>query len=162
MECMQIVQAIRESHPFLHNLQPAHVETLLHGAVPVEFEPEQIILKEGDYADKFYLIHRGKIALECHTRDGDLLVEILGNDDVLGWSWLFAPFTSHFQARAIETTTALEFSAPRLLIASEENNAFGYEVMKRVAQLAIHRLQEIRKRLIEVSRGNPVELGSLI
>src|SRR4051812_46510052 len=123
MECMQIVQAIKESHPLLQSLQPAHVETLLHGAVPVEFDAEQIILKQGDYADKFYLIHHGKIVLECHTRDGDLLVETLGNNEVLGWSWLFAPFTSHFQARALETTTALQLNAPRLLIASEEDNA---------------------------------------
>ena len=159
---MNITEAITASHPFLQSMRPAHRVLLLKSAAPAEFNPNQIILREGDYADKFYLIHHGKVALECHTPDGDVLIEIIGDNEVLGWSWLFPPFTWHFQARALEPTVALQFNAPHVLIATEEDDAFGHDLMKRIAQLAIHRMQETRKRLIEANRKNPIELGSLI
>lgn len=159
---MQIIEAVKATHPFLQNLRPSHLALLLKGAAPAEFETNEVILKEGDYADKLYLIHRGKVSIECHTPEGDIPIETLGADTVLGWSWLFPPFTSHFQAHAVEPTVALQLNAPELLIASEEDDSFGHELMRRVAQLAIHRMQQMRQCLVEACHKTHLELGSLI
>jgi hypothetical protein len=67
---------------------------------------------------------------------------------VLGWSWLFPPFSWHFQARAIEPTTVISLNGAHLLVSAESNHEFGYELMKRVAQVVIRRLQITRKQLI--------------
>ncbi len=145
---MQIIDAVITTHPFLQNLRRDHLARLLKGAVSTEFDVDEVILKEGDYADKLYLLHRGKVALECHTPQGDVPIETIGENDVLGWSWLFPPFTWHFQARAVEPTIALQLNAAELLIATEEDDSFGHELMKRIAKVTIHRLQQTRTSLV--------------
>jgi len=75
-------------------------------------------------------------------------IQDLGPGDVLGWSWLFPPFVWHLQARALEPTGAVVLDGAHLLIAAERNGNFGYELMKRVAQVLIHRLQATRKQLL--------------
>jgi CRP/FNR family transcriptional regulator, cyclic AMP receptor protein len=114
-----------------------------------KFNPGQVLFHEGDPANQFYLIESGRIALEAHEpADGTVLIETVGAGEVLGWSWLFPPFVWHFQARAVEPTKAVVLSGAHLLVAAERNHEFGYELMKRVAQVVIERLQFTRKRLL--------------
>jgi CRP/FNR family cyclic AMP-dependent transcriptional regulator len=137
------------SHSFLARMKPEYLELLASGATEVTFKPDQIVFREGEPASQFYLIETGQIALEAHQLgDGTVLVETLGPGEVLGWSWLFAPFVWHFQARAIEPTKAIALNAAHLLIAAEQDHPFGYELMKRVAQIVIHRLQATRRQLL--------------
>ena len=52
-----------------------------------------MLLREGEPADRFYLIRRGAVALEVHAPGrGALVIETLHAGDVVGWSWLFAPY----------------------------------------------------------------------
>ena len=136
-------------HPFFHDMKPEHQQILAGGASEVSFEPGDILFREGEPATEFYLIESGRIALEAHElADGTALIEYLGPGDVLGWSWLFAPFVWHFRARAVEPTEAIALSGSHLLTAAEQNHDFGYELMKRVAQVVIHRLHATRERLM--------------
>jgi CRP-like cAMP-binding protein len=84
-------------------------------------------------------------------------VQTLGAGDVLGWSWLFPPFAWHFQARAIEPASAVALSGASLLVNAERNHDFGYELMKRVAQVVIRRLQAARKQLLDLQVESALE-----
>ena len=75
-------------------------------------------------------------------------VQTIGAGEALGWSWLFPPFVWHFQARALEPTKAIAFNGAHLLVACEENHDLGYDLMKRVSQVLIQRLQATRKKLV--------------
>ena len=68
---------------------------------------------------------------------------------MLGWSWLFPPFVWHFRARALDPTTVIVLDGAHLLVACHQNHEFGYELMKRVGQVVIERLQATRKQLLE-------------
>jgi CRP-like cAMP-binding protein len=74
---------------------------------------------------------------------------ILGAGDVLGWSWLFPPYLWHFDARAATPTTAIFFYGTRLRELCDENHDLGYELMKRVSEIVIKRLQATRRELVE-------------
>ena len=52
-------------------------------------------------ADTFYVLRHGSVALETFvpTR-GPVVIETIEAGEVLGWSWLFAPYRWHFDARA--------------------------------------------------------------
>ena len=137
------------AHPFFRDMKPQHLDIVAGGATAEKFKPEQILFREGEPASQFYLIQSGRIALEAHEpADGTVLIETLGAGEVLGWSWLFPPFVWHFRARAVEPTKAIVLSGAHLLVAAEHNHEFGYELMKRVAQVVIQRLQATRKRLL--------------
>ncbi len=137
-------------HPFLSGMDERHVQAFLHGAKEQHFEAGEIIIREGEPANSFYLIESGTVVLESTSAGrGMVHVETLHAGDVLGWSWLFPPFAWHFQARAIEPTHALRCDGAHLLVKAEEHPAFGYDLMKRISQIVIHRLQTTRNRLVQ-------------
>jgi hypothetical protein len=68
---------------------------------------------------------------------------------VLGWSWLFPPFAWHFHARATQPTEVICCDGGHLLVQSEEHPAFGYDVMRRITQVLIQRLNATRKKLVD-------------
>ena len=137
-------------HPFFSNMVPEHLDIIADCATQAQFKADQILFQEGEPASQFYLIESGRVAVEAHQPpDGTALVQTLGPGDVLGWSWLFPPFAWHFRARALAPTNAVVLNGAHLLVAAERNRDFGYELMKRVAQVVIHRLQATRKQLLE-------------
>ena len=143
------LESVIVSHPFFEGMKPEHLEVIAGCATEATFESDQILFREGEPANKFYLIQSGRIALEAHElADGTVPVQELGAGDVLGWSWLFPPFVWHLRARALEPTRAVVLDGAHLLIAAERNGSFGYELMKRVAQVLIQRLQATRKQLL--------------
>jgi hypothetical protein len=114
------------------------------------------LFREGDPANCFYLIELGRVSLQSPRKDEEpVAVQIIGPGDVLGWSWLFPPYYWHFDARALEPTTSIFFYGTRLREHCERDHAFGYEIMKRVAQVIIHRLLAARRQLVAQPRVLP-------
>lgn len=136
-------------HAFFRGMEPAHLDLLVECASDLELDTDHVLFREGEPANQFYLIQSGRIALEAHVPgDGNVLVQTIGPGDVLGWSWLFPPFSWHFQARALEPVQAVKLDGGHLLAAAEKNKEFGYRLMKRVARVVIQRLQSARKQLL--------------
>ncbi len=137
------------SHPFFQSMKPKHLEIIAGYASEATFKPSEVLFREGEPASRFYLIESGRIALEAHEpAEGTVLVQNLGAGHVLGWSWLFPPFAWHLQARAVELTRAIILNGANLLVIAERDHDFGYELMKRVAQVVIQRLQATRGQLL--------------
>jgi CRP-like cAMP-binding protein len=135
-------------HPFLRGLKREHLETLAKCAMPVRHVGGAVIFREGDPANRFYLIEQGHVAVEATEKDGRRVpVQVIGPGDVLGWSWLFPPYTWHFDARAVEPISAIFFYGSRLREQGEEDHDFGFEMMKRMAQVILERLQATRREL---------------
>ncbi len=81
-------------------------------AVARHFDADQVILREGEFANGFYLIETGKVALESKACFGEsILLQTIGAGDMLGWSWMFPPYVWQFTARAVEPTATLFFYA---------------------------------------------------
>lgn len=148
---MHNTKPIISEHSFLRSLPPAYLSILTDCAQSREFAAGEIIFREGEIADRLYLVEKGRIVLESHsTPSACLVVQELVADDVLGWSWLFPPYVWHFQARAVEPTRAIAFNGAHLLVACERNHEFGFDLMKRLAQVLIQRLQATRKQLVRL------------
>ncbi len=126
------------AHPFLQGLKPEHLQRLSELAMPVEFQAGEVVFKTGDPANRFYLLQSGKVALRAKDRDDE--VHVIGAGDVLGWSWLFEPYQWHFDAVALERTSAVFLYGSRLRELCEADPDFGYELMKRSIRIVIQRL----------------------
>jgi len=150
------VETVLAEHPFLKGLKPEHLRLLADNAMRIQYQLGELIFREGDPANRFYLIERGQVVLESSRRDESAaVIETIGPGDVLGWSWLFPPYYWHFNARAMEPTTAIFFYGTRLREQCEQDHNLGYEMMKRMTQVIIHRLQTTRKRLLAVAVKQP-------
>ncbi|MHA3771464.1 Crp/Fnr family transcriptional regulator [Verrucomicrobiota bacterium sgz303538] len=146
---MNVSDFIASPHPFLTGMCGEHLRVLAGFAMQTHFAAGTVIFREGDIANRFYLIQRGKVSLESRSNGSPPIpIQILGPGEVLGWSWLFPPYTWHFDAWAIENTDAIFFYGTRLREECETDKAFGYELMKRVSEIVIHRLQATRRKLI--------------
>jgi CRP/FNR family transcriptional regulator, cyclic AMP receptor protein len=147
---MKINTAILESQPFLRGMSERQLELIAEESMLAEFKADERILYQGGPANRFYLILEGRVELESPVAGGDgIRIQTLVTGDVLGWSWLFPPYYWHFGARAVTPVKAIFFYGTRLREMCEENHDFGYELMKRVSEIVIKRLQDVRRGLAE-------------
>jgi CRP/FNR family transcriptional regulator, cyclic AMP receptor protein len=148
---MEQLNTIIMQHPLLQTMRPDHLKALTDCAIETAFESGEVLFREGEIADRFYLLMSGKVVLESRADSEHLVpIQVLEKGDALGWSWLFPPFVWHFQARALERARAVAFNGAHLLIACEKDHEFGYELMKRISQILIQRLQSTRKQLLQI------------
>jgi CRP/FNR family transcriptional regulator, cyclic AMP receptor protein len=138
-------------HPFLAGMNHTQLALLTDCAIAAHFEPGQVILREGELANRFYLIESGKVVLESgEDFDEPVIVDIIGAGDLLGWSWMFPPYVWHFTARAVEPTEAIFFYGTILREYCERDPSLGYQLFKRMAPVMLRRLQGARKKMLAV------------
>jgi CRP-like cAMP-binding protein len=136
------------AHPFLIGMSNNHIHLLADCAMHSHSKAGQVIFREGESANCFYLIEHGKVALESSTLGEPVRIEEIGDGDLLGWSWLFPPYAWHFSARALEDTTAVFFYGTVLREYCEKNNSLGFELFKRMSAVMLRRLQAARQKLL--------------
>jgi CRP/FNR family transcriptional regulator, cyclic AMP receptor protein len=142
------LEAIISEQGLFEELAPQYLKLLTEAAMLREFATDELIFREGDPANRFYLILDGAVALESTNAErSSVPVQTIGADDVLGWSWLFPPYYWRFDARALKPTKAIFFYGTWLRENCERDHDFGYEMMKRMAAVIIQRLQATRKKL---------------
>jgi len=148
---METLQRILADHPFTHGLNDRHLELLVGCASNVRFEAGQVVFREGEEANQFYLVREGKMAVELFAAErGPVNILTLGEGEVLGWSWLVPPYRWRFDARAIEPTRAIALDGKCLREKSESNSDLGYALLKRIAHIMEERLQATRLQLLNV------------
>jgi CRP/FNR family transcriptional regulator, cyclic AMP receptor protein len=118
---------------------------------PGAFQKGQVVLQEGEFANRFYLIESGKVVLESGVEFGEpVVIEEIGPGDLLGWSWMFPPHVWHFTARAIEPTEAIFFYGTILREYCERNHSLGYDLFKRMSPIMLRRLQAAREKMLSL------------
>ena len=137
--------------PFLEGMSPDRLALLAGCASNVHFDAGEIVFREGDEANLFYVVRHGTVAVELHApARNPLMVETIEAGDVLGWSWLFPPYRSHFDARALSAVRATAFDGACLRGKCDDDPALGYDLLKRFAQVFTERLHWTRLRLLDV------------
>ena len=141
-------------HPFLAGMNRSQVALLTDCAMAVHFEKGQIIFREGEMANRFYLIETGKVVLESSERLGNpVIIDTIGRGNLLGWSWMFPPYTWRLTARAVEPTSAIFFYGTILREYCERDCSLGYELFKRMAPVMIKRMQAARRKMLGIQSG---------
>jgi CRP/FNR family transcriptional regulator, cyclic AMP receptor protein len=141
------------AHPFLSGLTVRQLERLATWSQRSFFHAGNRVFREGDRADRFWLIQEGHVQLDTHVAGrGDVVVDTLGPGAVLGWSWLFPPYRWHFGAVAIETTLTVEVDGPGIRQTCEHDPDLGYDLTSRFIQVVVQRLQATRRQLLDVRR----------
>lgn len=136
---------------FFEDLKPEYIELLVECAANVRFEANQLIFRQGEDADRFYLIRQGKVAIEISAPGQPaIVIKTLTDHDVLGWSWLFPPYRWQFDARAMELTRAIALDGRCLRGKCEADPVLGYELMKRFSSIMLETLQATRLQLLDL------------
>lgn len=137
--------------PFFKGLSSPHIQRLAESALIMNFAPGQAIFAEGSPANRFYLILEGRVVLESelNERGNRIALQTLGPGDALGWSWLFPPYSLHQSAHAQAPTRTIFFFGPQLREQCEQDHELGYQLMRRIAEVATQCLQATQRLLVE-------------
>lgn len=148
---MENLERILAEHSFFAGLESYYTNLLVGCAANVRFDAGSYILKEGEDANEFYIIRKGKVALEIFApQRKPIILATLGEGDILGWSWLLPPYQWKFHARAVEDTRALALDGKCLREKCEQNHDLGYELLKRFTQIIDRRLDATLLQLLDV------------
>ena len=140
---------ILKEHAFFKDLPAKYFDFIVGCASNVVFKEDEVILKEGDSADKFYLVRSGQVAIYIE-RPRHISVQTIREGEILGWSWLIPPYRYRFSARATEPTRAIALDGTCLRGKCEKNHELGYEVLKRIIPILTGRLEAARIQLMDI------------
>ena len=148
---MRTIETLLGDVPLFRDMTPEALDLLSGCASNVRFADREMLFREGENADVFYVIRHGRVALETFVpARGPMMIETIESGEVIGWSWLFEPYRWHFDARALTVVRATAFDGACLRGKCEADPALGYALMSRFAQVLIERLQWTRLRLLDL------------
>jgi CRP-like cAMP-binding protein len=147
------IVAMLGAHPFLKGMSAAHLASLAECVQPVTVSAGQLLGREKEPANFFYLLQSGRVAIEIHTPDrGNVRIQTLGPGEMVGWSWLVPPYRWQFDARVVEPVKAIGLNAQCLRGKCETDHELGYELLKRLVSVIASRLAATRVQLLDVYR----------
>ena len=148
---MHTIDELIAGAPVFAGLADEHLKTIAGCARNAHVAAGTLLLREGESADRFYLIRSGTVALEVHApAQPPLRIETLYAGDAVGWSWLFAPYRWQMDGRTLEECGLVEFDGACLRGKCESDHELGYQLMSRFAANVVDRLQATRLQLLDV------------
>jgi CRP-like cAMP-binding protein len=147
----QQLDAVLSQIPFFAGMSDDALALIAGCGRNVHFDEGETILRQGDPLDTFYVIRHGSVAVGNFVAPrGEIVIEAIEAGEVLGWSWLFPPYRSHFDARALVPVRATQFDGTCLRDKCAADPEFGYDVVRRFAQVLMERLQWTHLRLLDL------------
>ncbi|MDD5321259.1 MAG: cyclic nucleotide-binding domain-containing protein [Methylococcales bacterium] len=138
------------AHEFFSEFSDDVLKFLCESSSTREIKKGEILFRQGENADKFYVVRSGRVSIQIPAIMGPVLeIQTLGKDQVLGWSWLISPYKWNFQTRAEEDSELLQFDGTAILARCEQDPQFGYELLKKFAGLMSERLNAARQKMMD-------------
>lgn len=154
---LETIDDLLGHHPFFRDLDPAYLELVSGCGRNEVFEAGDYLCREGEDAEVFFVVRRGRVAIEFNVpHRGQLMIDTAGEGDVVGASWLFPPYRWQFDARVLEPVGVVALDGACLRGKCDDDPRLGYQLMRRFAQILIDRLESSRLRLLDLygSHGN--------
>lgn len=155
---IKTLEPILAEHPFFKGLEKRYLELVSGCASNVRFDAGQFVFRQGEEANHMFILRHGKVAVEVSSPGRELIVvQTLGEGDILGWSWLVPPYQWHFDAQAVELTRAIMLDGKCLRKKCDADHSLGYEFFNRLFPIVASRLNATQMQLMDVygthSRG---------
>src|SRR3954449_5276426 len=118
---MQTIDELLEEVDVFRGLSDEHLDLIAGCALNRVFADGDRLLAENERANTFFALRHGTVALETYVpQRGAVTIETLHGGDVLGWSGLFAPSRTMFDARARGVVRTIAFDGACLRAKCEE------------------------------------------
>lgn len=161
----QSISLLQETDLF-RNLTPTQIGKVLMISREVKFSEDDIVMKEGDFGDKLYIIRKGTVEVaKCLTMEG--MGE--GDDDITkGKNKVFTRLDASQHAvfgevalleetkrtatiRAVTDCIFYEIRKDEFLQLAEEDNQLGYRILLNLARIVSARLRKADEDTIKLT-----------
>ena len=147
---MRTIAEYLPEHPFFAGLDEPWIDLVTGCATNLHVRPGTHLFREDGPADTFYVVRRGRVAIEVATPTGPCVTQTVHEGDVIGWSWLVAPYRWTFDARAVEETSLIAFDGACLRGKCDDDPALGYALLQRVVRVMSASLHSARVQLLDL------------
>ncbi len=157
---MKTIEDLVRENPVFEDVDN-DIVTLISGCGQnVAFEPGELLFREGDSAERFFLLRGGTVALEIFVPGrGPMIFKTLAENEFAGTSWLIPPYRWKYDARAKTRVHAISFDAQCMRDKSEADNRVGYALMKKFVPVLIDRLQTAQLQMLDVFSRHDEAVG---
>ena len=148
--------------PVFSTLHPADLQRISELAVPREFDPGQVVFREGDSSDTCYIVRSGRARAVREHSDGRVItLATFGPGDIFGELAMFEDERRSATVEAVEPTTAVAVLGPdmrRLMsehpgIATRLAIALGRRLRESNERLSRQSFQTVQSRVAVVLRN---------
>lgn len=140
------------THPFFADIDKTALETIVGCCANEVFRTGSYLFRQGEAADKFYLLREGLVTLEAYVPGRPpIAIESIEAGEIIGWSWLVAPYKWSLDARASGTARTISVDGACLRGKIEADRVLGYELYKRFLPVMARRLATNRERMVELA-----------
>jgi CRP/FNR family transcriptional regulator, cyclic AMP receptor protein len=147
---MRTIAEVLPEHPFFAGLDERWIDLVTGCATNTHLSPGAYLFREGGPADAFYVIRRGRVAIETPSPTGPVVTQTVHDGDVVGWSWLVAPYRWTFDARSVEETSLIAFDGACLRGKCNDDPELGYALLQRVVRVMSASLNSARTQLLDL------------
>ena len=149
------IESVLKGHNFFRDLAPAQLSAIADCTSEIQYNAGDYIFKEGQPSEQFELIRSGEVALEIFAPGkGPVVIQTIGENAILGWSWLVPPYKKQYDARVVKLVRALVFDGKRIRALCEQDPKLGYELLKRFSKIMSDRLWAARIQILDVYAKN--------
>jgi CRP-like cAMP-binding protein len=135
-------------------------DSMLDQLVPIaellQFEGEEFIFKQGEPANRFYMLLQGKVLLEQHiTSKITVSLSAIKPGYSFGWSAMLDAETYSTNAICAEQSQLLSFRTGRLKTLFDSNHSLGYVITQRILHIIKKRYDVRTEQFIKVIEHHP-------
>ena len=147
---MEGLKGLLGGHPFFAGMDAADLDEVVGCATNARFPAGEYLFREGESADRFFIVREGRVALEIYVpARGPLVLDAAEAGEIAGLSWLFPPHRWQLDARAVEPVRAIAVDGMCLRAKCDANPKLGYALMQRLSEVSHRRMHSARLRLID-------------
>jgi CRP/FNR family transcriptional regulator len=130
--------------PVFSTLVPADLQRIAELAVPREFDPGQVVFREGDSSDTCYIVHSGRARAVREHSDGRTITRAtFGPGDIFGELAMFEDERRSATVEAVEPTIAVAVLGPDMRRLMTEHPGIATRLVIALGR----RLREMNERL---------------
>jgi signal-transduction protein with cAMP-binding, CBS, and nucleotidyltransferase domain len=148
---MKTVADFLQKHPFFSGLTPQQTSFIAGCGRLVQYHSGDILAKQGDDADDFFLIREGKIALAIERPSEEAFIfQTLYDKEIVGLSWLIPPYKWTATAKCQSDTKAIVFSGKCLREKCEKDHDLGFHMMRHLLEVMVTREDALKLHLLDI------------
>jgi len=120
------------------------------------YEDRDVIFREGEKAERFFMLLKGKILLEVQASEAMMIVlGAIKPGYSFGWSGLIPGESYTTYAIAAEPSEVLILEGEKFLALMEEDHTIGYRIMQGVVNILKRRLERRTDQFLRTLRRHP-------
>lgn len=122
----------------------------------LRFDEREIIFNQGDPADRFYMVKRGKIILEHRVSDKVVLtIGAVKPGFAFGWSSMLEGQRYTADAICAEAADVFSFRREKIWQLMEQDHSMGFVLMQRLLRIVKNRLDNRTVQLLRLIKSHP-------